>query len=78
MERLVPCLALDCVWSPGFFSFCELNAVVLISRYKILKELGDGTCGCVYKAWDKLTGEIVSFSLQSNLMSLVYLLTICV
>ncbi|KAG2672591.1 hypothetical protein I3760_13G048900 [Carya illinoinensis] len=31
-----------------------------MERYKILKELGDGTCGCVYKAWDKQTGEIVA------------------
>ncbi|KAF5446429.1 hypothetical protein F2P56_032057 [Juglans regia] len=38
----------------------ESDAAVFISRYKILKELGDGTCGCVYKAWDKLTDEIVA------------------
>uniref|UniRef100_A0A2N9HLH7 Protein kinase domain-containing protein n=1 Tax=Fagus sylvatica TaxID=28930 RepID=A0A2N9HLH7_FAGSY len=31
-----------------------------MERYKILKELGDGTCGSVYKAWDKRTGEIVA------------------
>ncbi|KAK4573729.1 hypothetical protein RGQ29_031610 [Quercus rubra] len=31
-----------------------------MERYKILEELGDGTCGSVYKAWDKQTGEIVA------------------
>lgn len=32
-------------------------------RYKILKELGDGTCGSVYKAINIETSEIVSGTL---------------
>ncbi|TQD87865.1 hypothetical protein C1H46_026568 [Malus baccata] len=31
-----------------------------MERYKILEELGDGTCGCVYKARDWRTNEIVA------------------
>ncbi|CAN6545069.1 unnamed protein product [Malus baccata var. baccata] len=31
-----------------------------MERYKILEELGDGTCGCVYKAHDLRTKEIVA------------------
>ncbi|KAL5702869.1 cyclin-dependent kinase [Ranunculus cassubicifolius] len=31
-----------------------------MERYKIMKELGDGTCGCVYKALNLETNEIVA------------------
>lgn len=31
-----------------------------MERYKILEELGDGTCGCVYKAFNVETYEIVA------------------
>lgn len=31
-----------------------------MERYKLMKELGDGTCGCVYKALDIETKEIVA------------------
>ena len=75
MERLVHCLCFGfCVIENSnsyfffFLQFCEPNAVLLFSRYKILEELGDGTCGSVYKAWDKQTGEIVSISLQVNII----------
>lgn len=73
MERLVRCLCFGfCIIenSNSFFfpPVGEPNAVLLFSRYKILEELGDGTCGSVYKAWDKQTGEIVSISLQVNII----------
>ncbi|PIA35925.1 hypothetical protein AQUCO_03400071v1 [Aquilegia coerulea] len=31
-----------------------------MERYKLIKELGDGTCGCVYKALNRDTNEIVA------------------
>lgn len=29
------------------------------NRYKVVKQLGDGTYGCVWKAANKQTGEVV-------------------
>lgn len=47
----------------SYYTFLEpYSAVIfpLFSRYMILDELGDGTCGSVYKAVNIETSEIVS------------------
>lgn len=44
-------------WSDHFVLSCVGH---YNSRYRILKELGDGTCGNVYKAINTETSEIVS------------------
>ncbi|ERN10085.1 cyclin-dependent kinase F-3 [Amborella trichopoda] len=46
-----------------FFKVLFTYSLIIIQameRYKILEELGDGTCGCVFKALNQETNEIVA------------------
>lgn len=47
------------------------NSCYFILRYKILEELGDGTCGSVFKAIHMETYEIVRSSLLYQLFKLL-------
>lgn len=37
-----------------------LTLFLVYSRFNLIKEVGDGTFGCVWRAINKQTGEIVS------------------
>ena len=47
-------------------SLLGLSVTVSVCRYRILKEVGDGTCGTVYKALNMETYEIVRFCQSVN------------
>lgn len=57
-------------WWPNRFVLCYVGHYN--SRYRILKELGDGTCGNVYKAINTETSEIVSDRLSLCIYYVLY------
>lgn len=60
MERFVlvlVCIYVGLVW---FWESDDGTCGFGLCRYKILEELGDGTCGSVYKAVNLETYEVVS------------------
>jgi serine/threonine protein kinase len=44
-------------------------------RYKIIKEVGDGTFGSVWRAINKESGEVVCHSTCPNICNFVYVMT---
>lgn len=53
---------LNLIFMSGWGLYCHLLSISF--RYRLIKEIGDGTCGNVYKALNRENSEIVSAELS--------------